>query len=91
MSFVLRESDIRTANRLCPGGGCVGSLNAEALAATSRARVEGPLGVGLGAVGLVAAALGAYLVIQTPGRTSAVFLAPLTWRTGAGVGLGAAL
>jgi hypothetical protein len=90
-SFVLREGDIRTANRLCPGGGCAGSINGEALSATDRARVEGPLGVTLGVAGLVAAGLGAYLVVRTPGRASAMSLGPVTWRGGAGLELRGAL
>jgi hypothetical protein len=89
-SFVLRESDIRTAYRLCPGGGCVGSIDGRALSATNRARIEGPLGAALGAAGVVATGLGVYLVVRTPGP-AAISLAPMTWRGGAGLELRGAL
>jgi hypothetical protein len=90
-SFVLRESDIRTANRLCAGGGCEGSIDGDALSATNRARVEGPLGVALCAAGVVAAGLGVYLVVRTPPGTPAMSLAPTTWRGGMGLELRGAL
>jgi hypothetical protein len=90
-SFVLRESDIRTANGYCPGGRCVGSINGEALSATNRARLEGPLGLGLGAAGVVAAGLGVYLVVSTPGRASALSVVPRVSRDGAGLELRGAL
>jgi len=90
-SFVLRESDIRLANRDCPGGGCVGSINGEALSATNRARIEGPLGYGLGAAGVLAAGLGLYLVVSTPGRASALSFVPMASREGAGLVLRGAL
>ena len=90
-SLVLRESDIRTANRDCPGGGCVGSIDGEALSATNRARIEGPLGFGLGAAGVVAAGLGVYLVARAPGRASALSLVPTAFRDGAGLVLRGAL
>jgi hypothetical protein len=91
VSFVLRESDIRTATRDCPGGGCLGSIPGEALSATNRARIEGPLGVALGASGLVAAGLGVYLVVRTPDRTSTLSFAPVAWQGGAGLQVGGSL
>jgi hypothetical protein len=90
-SFILRESDIRTANRDCPGGGCLGGIDAEALSATNRARIEGPLGLGLGAAGVAAAALGVYLVVTSPGRAPAMALVPTASRGGATLELRGAL
>jgi hypothetical protein len=93
VSFVLRENDIRTANRDCPGpgGGCVGSIDGEALSATNRARVEGPLGYALGGAGLLAVGLGAYLVVSSPARTSALTVVPRVSADGAGLELRGAL
>jgi hypothetical protein len=90
-SLVLRESDIRTANRDCPGGGCIGSIDPDAQSATNRARFEGPLGLGLGVAGVVAAGLGAYLVVTTPSRAVALSVAPMVSRDGAGLSLRGAL
>jgi hypothetical protein len=86
-SFILRERDIRTANRDCPGGGCLGEIDAEALSATNRARIEGPLGAGLGAAGVAAVALGVYLVVASPARASTISLVPMACRDGAGLEL----
>jgi hypothetical protein len=91
VSFVLRENDINIANRDCPGGACPGAINPEAQAATNRARVEGPLGLGLGAAGLVAAGVGVYLVVSAPSDASAWTLGPAAWRGGAGLELRGAL
>jgi hypothetical protein len=90
-SFVLRESDIRTANRDCPGGGCVGSINGEALSATNRARVEGPLGVGLGAAGIAAAGLGGVLLAGASSRAATLSFVPAVSRDGAWLALRGAL
>jgi len=90
VSFVLRESDIRAANHDCPGGGCLGSIDGDALSATNRARVEGPLGVGLGAAGVVAVGVGAVLVLLGS-RQAPVSLQPTVGRTGAGLALRGAL
>lgn len=91
VSFVLRENDIRTANRDCPGGGCVGSIDGEALSATNRARVEGPLGYAFGGAGLLAVGLGAYLVVSSPGRTATLAVLPRVSADGAGLELRGAL
>ena len=90
-SVVLRESDIRTANRICPGGACNGSVDGDALSATSRARIEGPLGYGLGAAGVLAAGLGVYLIVTTPGRASTLSVVPVASREGAWLELRGAL
>ena len=90
-SFLLRESDIRTANRDCPGGGCVGGISAEAQAATTHARLEGPLGYALGGAGILAAGLGLYLVVSSSGRAPAMSVAPTAWYGGAGLALRGAL
>jgi hypothetical protein len=90
-SIVLRESDIRTANRDCPGGGCVGSINGEALSATNRARIEGPLGFGLGAAGVVATGLGVALLVGAPSRAAALSFAPVVSRAGVWLALRGAL
>ena len=86
-SFVLRETDIRTANRDCPGGACLGRIDPEAQSATNRARIEGPIGFALGAAGVVGAGLGVYLLVSTPGRASSLSIAPTAWCGGAGIAL----
>ncbi len=86
-SFVLRESDIRTANRDCPGGGCVGAIDGDALSATSRARIEGPLGFGLGAAGVVAVGAGVYFVLSASKHAPAISIVPTAGPTGAGFAL----
>jgi hypothetical protein len=91
VSFVARENDIRTADRLCPGGGCEGSINAQALSATNRARIEGPLGFALGAAGIAAAGVGVVLVLGSSRHATALSLVPTVGRTGAGFALGATL
>ena len=91
VSLVLRENDIRKALQLCPGGGCVGAIDPEAQSATDRAHVEGPLALGLGIGGAVAAGVGVYLLFRSPAGASAWTLAPTVERSGAGFALRGAL
>ncbi|HEY3821644.1 MAG TPA: hypothetical protein VGL81_30970 [Polyangiaceae bacterium] len=83
VSLFEREADIRRALRLCPGGACVGSIDPDAQSATDRARVEGPLALGLGIGGVIAAGVGVYLVVRSPSSTWIV--APTAGRAGAGL------
>jgi hypothetical protein len=91
VGFVLREKDIGIANQDCPNGGCRRAVYAEAQSATSRARTEGPLAWALGAAGVAAAGLGAYLVLIAPNDARAMTLGATAWRGGAGIELRGAL
>jgi hypothetical protein len=69
----------------------VGSINGEALSATNRARVEGPLGVGLGAAGIAAAGLGGVLLAGASSRAATLSFVPAVSRDGAWLALRGAL
>ncbi len=60
--LLVRHSDIETLNGACPGGVCPVSQEAQLDSTRSRALVEGPLAIGLGAAGLIAAGIGVALL-----------------------------
>jgi hypothetical protein len=79
--LVLREHDIATLNRACPGGLCAPGADAGDLESVrSRALFEGPAGVACGAAGIAAAGIGIVLVSvrrSAPSASRAPSLAPL--------------
>jgi hypothetical protein len=75
VTLLMRHAEIATLNKDCPNGVCPASERDQLTSGRSRALVEGPLGVGLGAAGLVALGVGAYLV-SSSGSSSASSEAP---------------
>jgi hypothetical protein len=85
--LLLRHSDIQSLDAACPNGVCPRSRQSELQATHDRAVVEGPLGVGLGAAGIVAAGIGVYFLVR-PAHTSQAassVIAPWADRSSAGV------
>jgi len=75
--LVARHDDISTLDRDCPGGLCPPGANAPELDSTrSRAVAEGPTGVALGIAGIVAAGVGAVLVLAAKGTRVVPLLVP---------------
>jgi hypothetical protein len=66
VTLLMRSAEIATLNKNCPGGACPISQRDQLTSARNRALVEGPLGVGLGALGIVAMGVGAYIVLTSP-------------------------
>jgi hypothetical protein len=85
--LVVRHVDIVALNSDCPKGICPIGANRDDLNATqSRALAEGPIGVTLGAVGLVAAGLGVYLLATSnPSSSPNAGITPVAWRDGGAV------
>jgi hypothetical protein len=85
--LVVRHADIVALNSDCPKGICPMGANRDDLNATqSRALAEGPIGVSLGAVGLVAAGLGVYLLAtSSPSSSPNAGITPVAWRDGGAV------
>jgi hypothetical protein len=80
ITLLLRHGEIDELNRSCPGGHCPGDRESELGAARDRAKVEGPLAITFGAVGLAAAGIGVYLLATAPskdGGRAIVTLAPV--------------
>ena len=64
-AFVLvRHGEISDLNRACPGGVCPRSREAELTSLRSHALTNGTLGATLAGAGLVAAGVGAYLLVK---------------------------
>lgn len=92
-----RSSDISTLNKSCygPNGLCPNVLSGtqparDLLSIENRATIEGPVAIGLGAGGLVAAAVGAYLVFSSQGssvQTARLCIAPLVTSRAGSIGL----
>jgi hypothetical protein len=82
--LLARHSDIQTLEAQCPNGACPLSDESSLEATRNRALVEGPVGVGVGAAGLVAAGLGVYLLASAPSAPRAAF-SPWVDRSAAGV------
>jgi hypothetical protein len=69
--LLIRSADVSTLNRDCPGGLCrAGSNRGELESTRDRALVEGPLGLALGAAGVIGAGVGGYLVWSADRRAS---------------------
>lgn len=62
--LAVREGDISTLNEECPNGRCPRSSQSELEGTRDQAKLFGPLGVGLGIVGLGAAGFGAYMLLK---------------------------
>ncbi|MGO8997255.1 MAG: hypothetical protein ACLQVI_28405 [Polyangiaceae bacterium] len=60
--LLLRNSDIQSLEATCPGGVCPLSDESALETTRNRALVEGPVGVGVGVAGVVAAGLGIYFL-----------------------------
>jgi hypothetical protein len=83
--LVLRNSDINTLKDSCPGGKCPVSKQSDLSSKHDQAQLFGPLGVGLIAVGAVAAGAGVYLLTRPRVVPTA------SWMPGGGtVGVGGA-
>jgi hypothetical protein len=87
--LLVRHGDIAALNNDCPPptGICRVGSNPDDLTATrSRALAEGPIGVTLGAVGLVAAGLGVYLLVtSSPSASANAGIAPVALRDGGAI------
>ncbi len=72
--FLLRQSDIAALDTACPAGACPKSRESELTSVRNRALVEGPLSFVLAGTGVVAAGVGAYLLLGASAepRTTAV-------------------
>ncbi len=64
--WIARQEDIASLNDACPGGLCPMNRKSELESTRSRALLEGPLAIGVGAAGVVAAGIGVVL-LATPG------------------------
>jgi hypothetical protein len=100
--LIVREGLIGDIETACPGGVCPIARRDEIEGKRSDADLFGPLGLGVGVVGLAAAGFGAYMLLRSSPSTSeppATGSAPRAWRLsprarvlqgGAMVGVGAA-
>jgi hypothetical protein len=61
--FLFRQSDIATLDAVCPGGACPKSRESELTSVRNRSLVEGPLSFVLAGTGIVAAGVGAFLLL----------------------------
>ena len=88
--LLIRDQQISDLYRTCPGGRCPPGVNENAINdERSAALIEGPVGVAIGAAGLISAAVGAYFLLSrsddTPATPAAgIRILPLAWRGGAG-------
>ena len=91
--LLIRDQQISDLYRSCPGGRCPSGLTESAKSALSGERstalIEGPVGVAIGAAGLISAAVGAYFLLSrsndAPATPAAgIRILPLAWRGGAG-------
>jgi hypothetical protein len=85
--LLVRHAEIVSLNSDCPKGTCPIGVNRDDLNSTqSRALAEGPIGITLGAVGLVAAGLGVYLLAtSSPSSSPNAGVTPVAWRDGGAV------
>jgi hypothetical protein len=81
---LLRDADIQSLVAACPNGVCPSSKKDELVSKRSRALAEGPVAIGLGVGGGVAAAVGLYLLLA-PRSKPATSLVPWVDRTGSGL------
>jgi hypothetical protein len=91
-----REGDISELERLCPDGLCPASNRASLESTRDEAELFGPLGVGLGLVGLAALGTGAWLLLRplpdsaaagAPASSRAIRVGPRPLRGGGFVGI----
>ena len=82
--LLLRHADIQSLQNACPEGVCPYDRQAELEATHNRAVLEGPLGIGVGAAGVVAAGVGVYF-LATSGHAASSALHPWVERTAGGV------
>jgi hypothetical protein len=84
--LLVRHSDIQSLEAACPGDVCPVARASELESTRNRALVEGPIGVAVGAVGLVGAGVGIYL-IATAGHGKSVAVTPWADRSASGLTL----
>jgi hypothetical protein len=94
-ALIVRESTVQDIVKACQGGVCPLNQKDDLLAKRDRALLLGPLGAGLIAGGVVAGAIGGYLLFWPRGRDeaappTAVRIAP-TWMAGPGIVIGGSL
>ena len=82
--LLVRHGDIQTLETACPGGVCPLDRQSELQGTRNRAVLEGPLGVGVGVAGLVAAGVGVYL-LATPGSAPTAAITPWVEKAGGGM------
>jgi hypothetical protein len=73
--LIVRQSTVSSIERDCPNNRCPVSRQSDITSERDRAILEGPLGIGLGVVGLAGVGLGAYL-LATPAHGSATAFTP---------------
>jgi len=64
--LVSREGAIDDIETRCPGNVCLEAFRSDVESDQDRARLFGPLGVGLGVLGLAAVGIGTYLLVRSP-------------------------
>ena len=74
--LAVREGDISELEKECRDGACPSGKRTELEATHDRAELFGPLGIGLGLVGLAAVGAGGYLLLRRPATASAPPAAP---------------
>jgi hypothetical protein len=82
--LLARHSDIQSLESACPAGLCPTDQEAQLEATRNRALIEGPVGLGVGAVGVVAAGLGVYF-LATSGSPAQTAVTPWLGRSGGGL------
>jgi hypothetical protein len=72
--LLVRHAEIAALNRACPGGVCPVARESNLEATRSRALLEGPAAIGVGAAGVIAAGVGIVLLATSGGSQSTAFV-----------------
>lgn len=80
--LIVREGQIDDMETICPGGVCPASSRSTVESKRDDAELFGPLGIGLGVVGLAAAGFGAYMLLRPSPGATAPATGATTWRFG---------
>jgi hypothetical protein len=91
--LILRHDDIAHLKDACPDGRCPASQRSELESTRNRALAEEPVALAFGVAGVVAAGVGAYLVVaaRPPAGTAITTVGPFVAPGGGGVALGGVL